>query len=130
MNKIKAQLTTESVSAGFPSPAESYMETPLDLNEYLVTDPPATFFIKAIGDSMIGAGIFSGDIVIVNRALNAKNGSIIVAHIEGEFTLKRLRISQKGMELIPENSQYKSILIREDSDFEVWGVVTHTIHSF
>ena len=130
MSKIKAQLTTESISAGFPSPAESYMETPLDLNEYLVTDPPATFFIKAMGDSMIGAGIFSGDTVIVNRALNAKNGSIIVAHLEGEFTLKRLRISQKVMELIPENSQFESIEIREDSDFEVWGVVTHTIHSF
>ncbi|MBD3329400.1 translesion error-prone DNA polymerase V autoproteolytic subunit [Candidatus Dojkabacteria bacterium] len=125
--KIQPPLYSSTVSAGFPSPAEDLIDRKLDLNEFVVQHPNSTFFVKVAGDSMIGAGILDGDILVVDRSLNAKNQDIILAIIEGEFTVKRLAKSSTGVALVPENSNYKPIKIDENSDFEVWGVVTSII---
>jgi DNA polymerase V len=118
------------VPAGFPSPAEEYLDRPLDFNELLVMHPAATFAVKVTGDSMTGAGIYPGDIAVVDRALTATDGKIILAVLDGEFTIKRYR--QKGGEtwLQPENSGYKNIPLTEDSDFQVWGVIKNSIRMF
>ena len=120
---------TARIHAGFPSPAEDYIEQSLDLNEYLVQHPAATFFVRVTGDSMTGAGINSGDILIVDRALRAVSGSVIVAILNGEFTVKRFRISGGRVRLCAENPAYEPIEVTEGSDFEVWGVVAHVIHT-
>jgi len=116
------------VMAGFPSPAEDYVEKKLDLNEYLITHPAATFFVRVEGDSMKDANIFKGDIIIIDRSIHPKNGSIIIAAINGEFTLKRLLIKDKKIFLQPENNSFPTIEIKSTWDFEVWGVVTYVIH--
>ncbi len=116
------------VSAGFPSPASDYIEGRLDLNEHLVKHPAATFFVRAGGDSMQGAGIFGGDILVVDRSLKPSDMCVVIAALDGEFTVKRLRISDGKAALLPENPKYGPIEITEDSDFRIWGVVTHVIH--
>ncbi len=118
-----------SVPAGFPSPAEEYLEPKLDLNQYLVKHPAATFFVRVQGDSMIGAGIHDNDILVVDRALEPKNGDIAVCVIDGEFTVKRLQIIDNEMYLAPENGKYKPIKVTKFQDFQVWGIVTYIIHS-
>ncbi len=117
------------VPAGFPSPADDYIENTLDLNDFLIEHPAATFFVRVAGDSMTGAGIHSGDILIVDRALSARNGSIIVAIVNGEFTVKRLSRINGRIFLLPENPGYDPVEITESSGFEVWGVVAHVIHT-
>jgi len=117
------------ISAGFPSPADDYIENALDLNEYLIKHPAATFFVRVTGDSMIGAGINSGDILIVDRSVTAVNNSVIVAVLNGEFTVKRLVKRGSCIHLFPENPAYEPIEINNGSEFEVWGVVIHVIHS-
>ncbi len=114
--------------AGFPSPAEDYMERPLDLHELLVEHPTATFFVKVDGDSMIGAGMHTGDILVVDRSLPPQNGKVIVALLNGEFTVKRLKIENKQIYLAPENPRYPVITVGAESDFQVWGIVTYVIH--
>ncbi len=117
------------VSAGFPSPAEDYIEGGLDLNSYLVRNPMATFFVRATGDSMIDAGIHSGDILIVDRSAEARDGKVVIAVLDGELTVKRLRRSQEGeVSLHAENRRYAPIPIREGTALEIWGVVTAVIH--
>ena len=118
------------VSCGFPSPADDYLEHPLDLNELLIKKPAATFFVRAKGDSMIQAGIFEGDILIIDRSLQARSGQIILAIINGEFTLKRLLIkTETGTPLLQAaNPKYAPIEITESMDFQVWGVAVHCIH--
>lgn len=123
------ELFTDKVAAGFPSPAADYVERPLDLNEHLIQHQSATFFVRSTGDSMIGAGIHSGDLLIVDRAVIAKDNSVILAIIDGDFTVKRLRMVEQNMWLQPENSNYPDIKIHEGMDFTVWGVVTNVIHS-
>lgn len=117
-----------TVRAGFPSPAEDYIEKKLDINELVVEHPAATFFVKVEGDSMIDAGIRSGDILVVDRSLEAKSGKIVVAVVNGEFTVKRLKIDSKGVFLLPENPRYPPILVEEGSECFVWGVVSYIIH--
>jgi len=116
------------LSAGFPSPADDYFEKKLDLNELLISHPAATFFVKVEGDSMLGAGIQSGDMLLVDRALTAEEGKIIVALIEGEFTVKRFVKKGNKAFLMPENPRYPPIEITEEKEFQVWGVVTYVIH--
>ena len=116
------------VSAGFPSPAEDYIEEQLDLNKHLIKHPAATFFVKVKGDSMIDAGIHSGDILIVDRAVNPGNKKVVIAVINGELTLKRIRMTKGKLFLVPENDKYKPVEITEEMDFTVWGVVTNVIH--
>ncbi len=121
-------LYASPVNAGFPSPATDYVEDKLDLNEHLVKHPAATFFVKASGDSMAGAGIFNGDILIVDRSLKPASSSIVIAVLNGDFTVKRLRMSKGKVSLLPENPRYKPVEINENSGFSVWGVVTYVIH--
>ena len=119
---------SDSVQAGFPSPAEDHMDMDLNLNDHLVQNPSATFCVKAIGESMKDAGIKSGDIMIVDKSLEPKNRSIVLAIIDGEFTVKRVNLNDKELYLVPENSNFSPIKITEDMDFKVWGVVTYIIH--
>ena len=119
---------SNAVQAGFPSPADDYMEPDLDLNDYLVQNPSATFCVKAIGDSMKDAGISSGDIMVVDKSLEPKNRSIVLAIIDGEFTVKRVNINSNKLYLVPENNDFLPIEITEEMDFKVWGVVTYVIH--
>jgi len=116
------------VQAGFPSPADDYLESYIDLNEALVTNKTATFFVKVDGDSMLGAGIFTGDMLVVDRSLTAKHGNIIVAMVEGEFTVKRFVKIRGRTYLYPENKRYKPLDVTELEEFMVWGVVTTVIH--
>ena len=115
--------------AGFPSPAADYEEDKLDLNRYLIKNPAATFFIRVTGYSMMGAGIYSGDLLIVDRSLEPKDKSVVIAVIDGELTVKRIRIRKNKITLEPENENYSVRQITEDTDFQVWGVVTNVIHA-
>ena len=117
------------VSAGFPSPADDYLEGRLDLNQHLIKHPAATFFVRAAGDSMIGAGIHSGDILVVDRSLEPCADSVVIAVINGDLTVKRIQRTGGKLFLAAENPRYHPIEIRECMDFEVWGVVTCVIHS-
>ncbi len=119
---------TSSVSAGFPSPADDYVEKNLDLNEMMINHPAATFYVRVEGDSMQDAGIQSGDLLVVDRSLEAVDGKIVVAILNGEFTVKRIEIRGNRVRLLPENVLYSPIEISADSDFQVWGIVTYVIH--
>ncbi|BDQ37751.1 umuD protein [Pseudodesulfovibrio nedwellii] len=121
-------LAGEAVPAGFPSPAEEYFEKTLDLNEHLVPRPEATFFVRVCGDSMIGAAIHHDDLLVVDRSRTPRSGDVIIACVDGEFTVKRLRKTATGLELAPENPEYPPVPLSEDTDFQVWGVVQHVIH--
>ena len=116
------------VAAGFPSPSDDYIETTLDLNRHLVKHPSATFFVRVKGDSMIEAGIHSGDILIVDRSLDATDKKVVIAVLDGEFTVKRIRLIDSKLYLLPENSDFSPTEITESMDFTVWGVVTNVIH--
>ena len=116
------------IAAGFPSPAADYEEGKLDLNKHLIKNPAATFFVRVAGDSMVGAGIHDGDLLIVDRAKEPKNGSVIIAVLDGQLTVKRLRIRRGKYALEPENDNYPVQPITEGMEFEVWGVVTNVIH--
>ena len=117
------------VSAGYPLPCDDSIPEQLDLNEYLVHHPSATFIVRATGDSMIGAGIFDNDILIVDRSLEARHNSIVVAAVDGYLTVKRLWRRDGKCLLIPENTKYKPIDISENCETIIWGVVAHVIHS-
>ena len=119
---------SDAVQAGFPSPAEDHMDMELNLNDYLVKNPSATFCVRAIGESMKDAGIQSGDIMIVDKSLDPQNRSIVLAVIDGEFTVKRVNINNKEIYLMPENINFPPIKITEEMDFKIWGVVTYIIH--
>ena len=116
------------VEAGFPSPADDYMEGSLDLNDHIIKHPSATYFVKASGDSMIGAGIFNGDLLIVDRSLEASSGKVVIAEVDGQLTVKRLLKLGNGFSLQSENSSYPPIELQEGNEVVVWGVVTHVIH--
>jgi len=117
-----------TVPAGFPSPAADYEEDKLVLNKHLVKHPAATFFVRVAGDSMIGAGIHAGDLLVVDRSLEPRNKSVVIAVVNGELTVKRFRIHNNKITLEPENESYCALEITEDTRFEVWGVVTSVIH--
>ena len=117
------------VSAGFPSPADDYIEQDINLHDYLIKNPPATFLVRAEGDSMIGAGIFSGDILVVDRSLSAQERNIVIAVVDGDLTVKRIQFTKKGVTLSPENTDYSPIHIEKDEELSIWGVVTNVIHS-
>lgn len=128
-NFLELPLFLESVSAGFPSPADDYLEGKLDLNDFLINNPAATFLVRVTGDSMIGAGIHSGDLLIVDRSLTPKDRNIVIAVINGELTVKKLRITKNKVGLFAENKDYKPIEITSEMNFEVWGVVKSVVHS-
>ncbi|MFP4315749.1 MAG: LexA family protein [Desulfovibrionales bacterium] len=125
---LERPLLLSGVPAGFPSPADDYIDKNLDLNEHLVKNPAATFFVRAYGDSMKDAGIHSGDILIVDRAEEPRANSIVVAVVNGELTVKRLRKKGETLFLVPENPEFTPVEVTPEMDFEVWGVVTNVIH--
>jgi len=117
-----------SIRAGFPNPAEEAGGFALDLNNYLVKHPVSTYYLRVEGDSMMGAGITSGDIVVVDKSLEARSGDIVVAAVEGDFTLKRLKKQGKEAWLVAENPSYAPIPLHEAISASLWGVVTYVIH--
>ena len=128
--KFKVPLLTDSVSAGFPSPADDYTEENIDLNEHLISNPFSTFFLRVKGDSMINAGIKDKDLIIVDKSLIAKPGNIIIAMIDGEFTIKRLSIKNDELYLKAENNNYPDFRFKNHIDVQIWGVVIYSIHSY
>lgn len=125
---LSLPLYLSQVEAGFPSPADDYIDKSLDLNEHLVQHPAATFFVRVHGESMIDARLQDGDILIVDRAITARDNHIVVAALDGELTVKRIRHSGGRLWLKPENPEYPLIEVHPDQSFEVWGVVTYVIH--
>ena len=117
------------VSAGFPSPADDYVEGQLDLNRHLIRHPAATYFVRVTGDSMIEAGIHSGDLLIVDRSVEPKDKNVVIANVNGELTVKRVRIRRNKITLEAENETYPAKTIDKKMEFEIWGVVLHVIHS-
>lgn len=130
LSKKPRPLFSHSVSAGFPSPADDHMDKALDLNDYLISRPASTFFVRVSGDSMINAGIHPNDILVVDRSIDPQNNSIVIAVVNGELTVKRLQRTPQKVSLIPENPDYPVMDITEDIDFFIWGVVTSVIHQF
>ena len=119
-----------SASAGFPSPAENYVEEKLNLNSYLIKNKESSFFVRVSGDSMINVGIFDNDILIVDRSLDPKRQSIVIVSIDGELVIKKLMKDQsKNYYLKSENSNYPNIKLNSNRDTIIWGVVTYVIHS-
>ncbi len=121
-------LYCSKVPAGFPSPADDFIESHLDLNDFLIQHPAATFMVRAVGDSMINAGIFSDDILIVDRSITPESGMVIIAAIDGELTVKRLQLTADSMVLQAENPDYPNISISKEQETVIWGVVTNVIH--
>ena len=128
--KVKIPLLSDSISAGFPSPADDYTEENIDLNEHLISNPFSTFFLRVKGDSMINAGIKDKDLIIVDKSLIAKPGNIVIAMIDGEFTIKRLSIKNDELYLKAENHNYPDFRFKNHIDVQIWGVVIYSIHSY
>ncbi len=127
---LKINLFSCSVEAGFPSPAEDHIETTLDINELLIEHPAATFFVRVAGDSMINAGIHEGDVLVVDRSKKAVDNSIVIALVNGEYTVKRLSINKGEIELHPENINYSPIRLSGQDELIIWGVVTGLARQF
>ena len=131
LEPLLIQLVLSQVSAGFPSPADDYIETSIDLNKELIRHPFATFFVRASGDSMIDAGIRPNATLVVDRMVETKSGDIVIARIGDELCVKELFLDDEGkVFLMPKNKNYKPIIISEDLDFEVWGKVVCAINKF
>jgi len=122
------ELFSSQIPAGFPSPADDFLEKRLDLNEYLIKNKSATFLIRVHGDSMINAGIFDGDLLVVDRSAQPTSGKIVLGVLNGEFTVKRIEKRKTKLFLVPENDDFKPIEITNEMDFKIWGVVTFAIH--
>ena len=129
-NLVKNKVKLISASAGFPSPAENYVEEKLNLNSYLIKNKESSFFVRVSGDSMLNVGIFDNDILIVDRSLDPKRQSIVIVSIDGELVIKKLMKDQsKNYYLKSENSNYPNIKLNSNRDTVIWGVVTYVIHS-
>jgi DNA polymerase V len=125
--KSYVPLVASLAAAGFPSPADDYLDRPLDFNDLLIENPAATFAVRISGESMTGAGLFPGDIAVVNRARKVVNSNIVLALVDGEFTLKRYESRAGKIKLLAENPKFSDIIISDDTILEIWGVVTHSI---
>lgn len=126
--KVSRPLVGTKIPAGFPSPAQDYIEDSLDLNEFLVPRPASTYFVRVEGDSMIDAGIFSGDILVVDRSPEATHNKVVIAVIDNELTVKRLKIENGRYYLVPDNKEYPAVEIEEWMDMTIWGIATYVIH--
>ena len=127
--RLRLPLFLSRISAGFPSPADDYVEGRLSLDGHFIPRPEATFFLRVQGDSMVGAGIHDGDLLIVDKSLEPRHGSIVIAEVHGELTVKRLYRKNGEIALLAENPAYRPIPISEESRLVVWGVVTNVVHS-
>jgi len=128
-NNQKHSFISGGIKAGFPSPAADFDETKISLDNVLVKNHEATFYAKASGNSMIGAGIDDGDIMVIDRSLEPANNKIAVCYIDGEFTVKRIAITKEGVYLMPENKDFQPIKVTEDNELIIWGIVTYVIKS-
>jgi DNA polymerase V len=129
LSQVPLPLFGSRVPAGFPSPADEHQEDTLDLNAHLIPHPADTFLVRAQGASMIGAGIDDGDLLIVDRSLEAASGDIVVAALNGELTVKRLLTKDGKVWLMPENPEFKPLEITEGTDLHIWGVVSSAVHA-
>jgi len=120
-------LVEQGISAGFPSPADDFKEIRISLDKELVKNKEATFYARVSGDSMIGAGLDDGDLIVIDRALSPENGKIVVCFIDGEFTVKRIKKEKNKLYLMPENKKYKPIKLKEENELIIWGVVEYVI---
>lgn len=127
---IKLPFVVEGISAGFPSPADDFLDINIDLNKHLIKNPSTTFYGKVRGNSMMDAGIHNGDLLIIDKSLEPTNNKIAVCFIDGEFTVKRIKVENDCVWLIAENKEYKPIKVTEDNEFIVWGIVTNVIKYF
>ncbi|TDY10580.1 LexA family protein [Meridianimaribacter flavus] len=124
---LEVVLAQTGISAGFPSPADDFKEFKISLDKTLVKNKEATFYARVSGQSMIGAGLDDGDLLVVDKSLEPQHNKIAVCFIDGEFTVKRLRVTKEGVYLQPENPAYEPLLVTNDNDFQIWGIVTHVI---
>jgi DNA polymerase V len=122
------RVAPDAVAAGFPSPAQDYFDGRIDLNQHLIRDVTSTFIVRVSGQSMVGAGISHGDEIIVDRSLTAVDGSVVVAVLDGELTIKRLQLTKTGVVLRAENPSYDDIVVPTLSELSIWGVVTRCLH--
>ena len=120
-------LAGEGVSAGFPSPADDFKETRISLDKVAVKNEAATFYARVAGQSMIGAGLDDGDLLVIDRSLEPQDGKIAVCLIDGDFTVKRLKVEKDCVWLMAENKRYKPILVTEENELMIWGIVTHVL---
>jgi DNA polymerase V len=126
-NGIGQWLAEGGISAGFPSPADDFKETRISLDRELVKNKEATFYARVSGDSMVGAGLDDGDLLVIDRSLNPENGKIAVCLVDGEFTVKRIKKEKKKLYLMPENKKYKPIELKEENELIIWGIVIYVI---
>lgn len=126
-NSLGQWLAEEGISAGFPSPADDFKEIRISLDKELVKNKDATFYARVNGDSMIGAGLDDGDLLVIDRSLNAESGKIAVCFIDGEFTVKRIKRERKKIYLLPENKKYKPIELKQENELIIWGIVEYVI---
>jgi len=126
-NSMGQWLVEQGISAGFPSPADDFKEIRISLDKELVKNKEATFYAKVSGDSMIGAGLDDGDLLVIDRSLSPENGKIVICFIDGDFTVKRIKKEKDKLYLMPENKKYKPIEIREDNELIIWGIVEYVI---
>ena len=129
-NSLGQWLVEQGISAGFPSPADDFKEVRISLDKELVKNKEATFYAKVSGDSMVGAGLDDGDLLVIDRSLNPENGKIAICFIDGDFTVKRILKRNKKLFLMPENKNYKPIEIKGENELIIWGLVTYVIKSF
>ena len=126
-NGLGQWLAEEGISAGFPSPADDFKETRISLDKELVKNKEATFYARVSGDSMVGAGLDDGDLLVIDRSKNPENGKIAICLVDGEFTVKRIKKEENKLYLMPENKKYKPIELKEESELIIWGVVEYVI---
>ena len=126
-NSIGQWLVEQGISAGFPSPADDFKEVRISLDRELVKNRDATFYARVSGESMVGAGLDDGDLLIIDRSKSVENGKIVICLIDGEFTVKRIKKEKDRLYLIPENKKYKKIELKEGNELIIWGIVTHVI---
>ena len=126
-NSIGQWLVEQGISAGFPSPADDFKEIRISLDKELVKNQESTFYARVSGDSMLGAGIDDGDLLVIDKSLSPENGKIAVCFIDGDFTVKRIRKEGKKFYLLPENKKYKPIEVKEENELIIWGVVEYVI---
>ena len=127
---VELPVVENGISAGFPSPADDFLDASIDLNKLFIKNKEATFYGKVKGDSMIDAGINNGDLLIIDKSLEPKNNKIAVCFIDGEFTVKRIKIEKDVIWLVAENTNYAPIKVTADNDFVIWGIVTNVIKTF
>lgn len=127
---LELPLVSLAISAGFPSPALDFISSGIDLNQHLIKHPSSTFYGRVKGHSMKNAGIFDGDLLVIDKSIEPKTKMIAVCYIDGEFTLKRILLEKNACWLMPENEQYTPIKVDADNDFTIWGIVTYVIKSF